>query len=108
MNKDKSGHQANSMGHETIETSSRQEAAKRKGRSRDRISSTRIGIDLILFCFLQIFFKISFFFFNLFVYEIHRKRGRDRQREKQAPCREPNVGFIPGLRDHILSQRLNH
>ena len=25
-----------------------------------------------------------------------RKRGRDRQREKQASCREPNAGLDPG------------
>ena len=25
-----------------------------------------------------------------------RQRGRDRQREKQAPCREPNMGLDPG------------
>ena len=25
-----------------------------------------------------------------------RKRGTDRQREKQAPCREPDVGLDPG------------
>ena len=25
-----------------------------------------------------------------------RERQRLRQREKQAPCREPNVGFDPG------------
>ena len=24
------------------------------------------------------------------------ERGRDRQMEKQAPCREPNVGLDPG------------
>ena len=28
-----------------------------------------------------------------------------RQREKQAPCREPKVGLDPGSRDHNLSQR---
>ena len=24
---------------------------------------------------------------------------------RQAPCREPDVGFIPGLQDHALGQR---
>ena len=28
------------------------------------------------------------------------ERQRRRQREKQAPCREPDVGLIPGLQDH--------
>ena len=26
----------------------------------------------------------------------HRERERDKQREKQAPCREPDVGLNPG------------
>ena len=34
-----------------------------------------------------------------------RERGGDRQREKQAPCREPKVGLDPGSWDHTLSQR---
>ena len=28
--------------------------------------------------------------------DIERERGRHRQREKQAPCREPDVGLDPG------------
>ena len=39
-----------------------------------------------------------------------RERGRHEQRERQAPRREPDVGFqIPALQDHTLSrrQRLN-
>ena len=28
--------------------------------------------------------------------DIKRERGRDRRREKQAPCREPDVGLDPG------------
>ena len=31
-----------------------------------------------------------------------RERERERGREKQAPCREPDVDLIPGLQDHIL------
>ena len=27
--------------------------------------------------------------------ERERETGRDRQREKQAPCRDPNVGLDP-------------
>ena len=30
---------------------------------------------------------------------IDRERQRHRQREKQAPCWEPDVGLIPGLQD---------
>ena len=36
--------------------------------------------------------------FYLFIHERHR------QREKQAPCREPYVGLDPGLQDHTLSE----
>ena len=38
---------------------------------------------------------------------MQRERGRDtgREREKQAPRREPDVGLIPGLQDHALGQR---
>ena len=37
------------------------------------------------------------FFFKKFIHERQRERGRDkRQREKQAPCREPDVGLDPG------------
>ena len=47
---------------------------------------------------LKYFFKLLFFFrFYLFIHERHRdiKRQRHSQREKQAPCREPNVGLNP-------------
>ena len=40
------------------------------------------------------FFKILFFY--LFMRDTEQERGRDRQREKQAPCREPDVGLDPG------------
>ena len=33
-----------------------------------------------------------------------RERQRHRQREKQAPCREPMQDSIRGLQDHTLSQ----
>ena len=45
-----------------------------------------------------------------FIYLFMRGRERERekqtyrQREKQAPCREPGVGLIPGLQDHTLGQ----
>ena len=49
-------------------------------------------------------------FFNLFIHETHRKKERHRQREKQAPYREPNTGLNPRalileLQDHALNQR---
>ena len=42
---------------------------------------------------------IYFIFLNvLFIHERERERGRDthRKREKQALCREPDVGLDPG------------
>ena len=36
------------------------------------------------------------------------ERQRHREREKRAPCREPDVGTgdsIPGLQDHTLDRR---
>ena len=33
--------------------------------------------------------------FYLFIHETHREKQRPRQREKQAPCREPDVGLDP-------------
>ena len=42
----------------------------------------------------------NFYFFKDFIYlfmrDIERGRQRHRQREKQAPCREPDVGLHPG------------
>ena len=39
----------------------------------------------------------SFLRFYLFIHETERERQRHRQREeKQALCREPNVGLYPG------------
>ena len=43
--------------------------------------------------FLLLFFKD---FIYLFMRVTKREKGRDRQKEKQAPCREPNVGLDPG------------
>ena len=44
--------------------------------------------------------KANFFFFflrfYLFIHERHTKRQRHGQREKQALCREPDVGLNPG------------
>ena len=33
--------------------------------------------------------------FYLFIHERHTERGRHRQREKQAPCKKPDVGLDP-------------
>ena len=35
------------------------------------------------------------FFKILFIHERHREKQRRRQREKQAPCGEPDVGLDP-------------
>ena len=35
--------------------------------------------------------------FYLFIHESYRQRQRHRQREKQAPCRKPDVGLNPGI-----------
>ena len=51
------------------------------------------------------------FFNNNFIYDSVREseseRGgqKIRQREKQAPHQEPNMGLDPRLQDHTLSQR---
>ena len=40
--------------------------------------------------------NLFFFFFKRFyLFMRHTQRGRHRQREKQAPCREPDVGLDP-------------
>ena len=50
---------------------------------------------------IKIHFKDHFYFnfferFYLFMGGICRERQRHRQKEKQAPCREPNAEFYPG------------
>ena len=37
--------------------------------------------------------------------ETHTNTQRHRQKEKQAPSREPDVGLDPGSQGHDLSQR---
>ena len=37
-----------------------------------------------------------FFLKILFIHESHRERQRHRQKEKEAPCREPDVGLDLG------------
>ena len=48
----------------------------------------------------SIFFKD---FIYLFMRDKEKKSQRHRQREKQAPCREPDVGLDPCILDHTLS-----
>ena len=38
---------------------------------------------------------LSLFLKILFIHERHTERQRHRQKEKQAPCREPDVGLDP-------------
>ena len=57
--------------------------------------------------FSFIFFTVSFFFkkrFYLFIHETHRER----QREKQAPCREPDAGLDLRSPGSWLKAALNH
>ena len=44
------------------------------------------------------------FSFKDFVYLFMKDTERERQREKQAPGREPDVGLDPETVDHALSQ----
>ena len=46
-------------------------------------------------CSPLFFFKKKIFIY-LFIHKRHREGGRHRQRKKQAPCREPNVGLDSG------------
>ena len=41
--------------------------------------------------------------FYSFIHERHTERQRHRQREKLAPCREPDVGFNPKTNAQPLS-----
>ena len=41
--------------------------------------------------------ELYFFLKTLFIYSLETEReGQHRQREKQAPCREPDMGLDPG------------
>ena len=56
-------------------------------------------------------FKKDFLF--IYSWETHKDRQRHRQREKQAPCREPDVGLDPGTPGSCPgpkadAQRLSH
>ena len=65
--------------------------------------SGKYSVELIVPGRLASFYKKSyhltfvrlFFFKVLFIHEREREQ-RHRQREKQAPCRKPNVGLDPG------------
>ena len=45
------------------------------------------------------------FFLKIYFFIHERQRERHRQRDKQAPCREPNVGLDPRAQDHALGER---
>ena len=49
--------------------------------------------------------QLCVLFFKIYSFIHERQTQRDRQREKQAPCREPNAGLDPGSQDHTLSLR---
>ena len=42
-----------------------------------------------------ILFILFYIFKILFIHERHRERQKHKQREKQAPCKEPEAGFDP-------------
>ena len=56
------------------------------------IKTHLLGISMVFLLVLSFFF---FFFKILFMRDTERDRQRHGQREKQAPCREPNVGLNP-------------
>ena len=60
-----------------------------------------LGPSLQVFLILILIFKRFYLFFP----ETHRERQRHRQKEEQAPCREPDGDSIPGPRGHVLRQR---
>ena len=47
----------------------------------------------------------AFFLKIIYLFMKDTERQRHRQREKQSPCREPNVGLEPRPRDHALNPR---
>ena len=65
---------------------------------------TPISFSQVFKCPVQISSLLFFFFkprFYLFIHERHTREGqRPRQKEKQAPCREHDVGLNLGFWDH--------
>ena len=55
-----------------------------------------LGIVLRLLLLVWVCLCLFVFRFYLFIHERHRERQRHRLREKQAPCREPDMGLNPG------------
>ena len=51
------------------------------------------GTLLLEILMMHLFFSDVIY---LFMRDTHRETQRHRQREKQAPCREPDVGLNPG------------
>ena len=72
-------------------------------------------VQLLLQLLGFFFTLILFYFFRFYwlIHERHRERWRHRQREKQAPCREPDAGLdprTPGSRPELKAdaQPLSH
>ena len=53
-------------------------------------------------------FFVFFFFLRFYLFMRDTEKGGNRQREKEVPCGELDVGLIPGPQDQALGQRLNH
>ena len=76
-------------------------------------NGTRV-LPVVSHIFLKNKLGVLFFIFKDFIYVFMRdtqsERQRHRQREKQAPCREPDMGLYPGLQDQDpeLQAALNH
>ena len=47
-------------------------------------------------CKTALNFQVAFFFLRFYLFIHERESQRHRQREKQAPCREPDMGLDPG------------
>ena len=58
---------------------------------------------MLLHAFVVFFFFYDFIY--LFMKDTEKERQRQRQTEKQAPCREPDVGLDPRTAGSCLSQR---
>ena len=60
------------------------------------ISHARFHLRLMEMRYRIYDYHFLFLRFYLFIHERHTERQRHRKREKQPPCREPDVGLDPG------------